>query len=265
MHNTKIAFFDIDGTLTSFNTHTVPQSTIRALQALQNNNILISICTGRGPSQVKPVLDLIPIEFDVIVSANGQYCYNQKEIIHKQALDVKDVEHIVQWLDEHPQIRANFCEENYTYLNHITEQVRKEYAGLGKTAGELYEDNPHTRIKNHETLQISPFVNPAEEQELLQYCHNVQAVRWVDSFADILPPNGGKHAGIQAVLNYYGFTKDQAIAFGDGGNDMTMLDYVGTGVAMGNANPILFEHADFVTKSVDEDGIEYALKTLHII
>lgn len=51
-------------------------------------------------------------------------------------------------------------------------------------------------------------------------------------------------------------------AFGDGLNDLQMIEYVGTGVAMGNAVPELKEIADFVTKPVDEDGIAYAVKRI---
>ena len=47
--------------------------------------------------------------------------------------------------------------------------------------------------------------------------------------------NCGKGNAVNAVLNYYGLSKDEAIAFGDGRNDIEMLEAVGTGVAMGNA------------------------------
>ena len=46
--------------------------------------------------------------------------------------------------------------------------------------------------------------------------------------------------------------------FGDGPNDMEIFDYVGLKIAMGNAVPELKEKADFVTKTVEEDGILYA-------
>ena len=55
------------------------------------------------------------------------------------------------------------------------------------------------------------------------------------------------------------------MAFGDGGNDMTMLRAAGTSVAMGNALDKVKAHADYVTTSVDEDGIRNALKHFGII
>ncbi len=64
----KTAFFDIDGTLTSFVTHVVPQSTVDALHALQRNGVKVFICSGRAPSYMGVVLDTIPVTFDGIVA-----------------------------------------------------------------------------------------------------------------------------------------------------------------------------------------------------
>ena len=64
----KAVFFDVDGTLTSFTTHTVPQSTIDALHMLRERGVLIFICTGRAPSQFGVVADMMPVSFDGIVA-----------------------------------------------------------------------------------------------------------------------------------------------------------------------------------------------------
>ena len=55
------------------------------------------------------------------------------------------------------------------------------------------------------------------------------------------------------------------IAFGDGLNDVEMIRFAGTGVAMGNAEQVLKNVADFVTKSVDKDGIDFAVKALELV
>ena len=55
------------------------------------------------------------------------------------------------------------------------------------------------------------------------------------------------------------------MAFGDGGNDISMLRHAGIGVAMGNANDNVKAVADYVTTSVDEDGIAHALEQFKII
>lgn len=57
----------------------------------------------------------------------------------------------------------------------------------------------------------------------------------------------------------------EAIAFGDGGNDIDMLELVGLGIAMGNGNEELKSVADFVTKKSSEDGISFALQKFGVI
>ena len=84
-------------------------------------------------------------------------------------------------------------------------------------------------------------------------------MRWSPDFADILPEGGGKPNGLAAMLKHFGWTRDEAIAFGDGGNDVAMLEYAGIGVAMGNAAPEIAAAADVRTACNDEDGVAKAI------
>ena len=68
---------------------------------------------------------------------------------------------------------------------------------------------------------------------------------------------GTKENAVNAVLDYYGFSKEEAIAFGDGENDIEMLEAVGTGVAMGNARDTVKARAAAICRPVEEDGVYY--------
>lgn len=67
------------------------------------------------------------------------------------------------------------------------------------------------------------------------------------------------------MLAYYDIDVSETMSFGDGQNDMEMLQYTKVGVAMQNADPVVCQVADFVTKSAGEDGIVYALKKYKLI
>lgn len=82
---------------------------------------------------------------------------------------------------------------------------------------------------------------------------------------DIIPANGGKGTGVEKVLAYFHLDKKDAVAFGDGNNDIALLQAVGTGVAMGNASHALKEIADDICASVTEDGIYHYCKEKHLI
>mgnify|MGYP000124537768 CR=1 FL=1 len=70
---------------------------------------------------------------------------------------------------------------------------------------------------------------------------------------------GMQQAPHRSLFNALGMTKEEMIACGDGYNDLTMIETAGLGVAMANAQPLVKERADYVTKSNDEDGV------LHVI
>lgn len=258
-HGIKAVFFDIDGTLTSFTTHEVPASTIDALHRLQERGIKVFVCTGRAPSHMGVVLDTIPVAFDGIVGLNGQYCFDDHGYREYQALSPSDVRTITAWLDEHPDVVANYCEEDYVYFNQITDAMRATWRKLGKTAPTTHIGDPHVRPETHETFQISPFVDEALESEIVGLCGNVKGVRWHPDFTDLIPADGGKPRGMQRFMERYGWCREQTMAFGDGGNDTEMLAFAGIGVAMGNATEAPKAAADYVTDDVDHDGVLNAL------
>ncbi|PJM79520.1 Cof-type HAD-IIB family hydrolase [Bifidobacterium scaligerum] len=258
-HDIKAVFFDIDGTLTSFVTHTVPVSTVEAIHRLQAEGIKVFICTGRAPSQMNVVLDTMPVTFDGIVAFNGQYCFDNTGFFASQAIDTDDIRIIINWLAAHPEVVCNFGEKDYVYFNHSNERLQATWKKLGKTAPTRYFDDPMPRAITHETFQISPFIAAEQEAELVSLCSNIRGVRWHPDFTDLIPADGGKPRGIQRFMEHYGIAREQTMAFGDGGNDTDMLAFAGIGVAMGNATAEPKAAADYITDDVDHDGVLNAL------
>ena len=78
-------------------------------------------------------------------------------------------------------------------------------------------------------------------------------------FLEIMPQNIDKAYSLEKLLHSIGLNADDMICCGDGYNDITMIEYAGLGVAMENAQPLLREKADFITKSNDDDGILYVI------
>ena len=89
--------------------------------------------------------------------------------------------------------------------------------------------------------------------------------RWHNLFTDLIPADSSKAVGIERILAHFGIDRNESIAFGDGANDIEMLQYVGTGIAMGNAADIVKQNSDLVTDSADDEGIWNALKKLNVI
>lgn len=89
--------------------------------------------------------------------------------------------------------------------------------------------------------------------------------RWHPEFTDITANGADKGKGIVAIARHDGLDISQTIAFGDGGNDTSMILQAGIGIAMGNAIDELKHQADYVTTSVDDDGVLNALRYYGIV
>ena len=118
---------------------------------------------------------------------------------------------------------------------------------------------------SHEIYQLTPFFSPEDELTIAPQMPQSEFGRWYHSFVDITAKGNTKQNGIDEFIKHFGFKLEETMAFGDGGNDIGMLRHAGVGIAMGNAKDDVKASADYVTASVDEDGIFKALKHFEII
>jgi hydroxymethylpyrimidine pyrophosphatase-like HAD family hydrolase len=90
-------------------------------------------------------------------------------------------------------------------------------------------------------------------------------MRWIEHFADVNVKGMNKQLGIDRMLEHFGIPLECAMAFGDGGNDIPMLQHVPYGVAMGNANDAVKAAASYVTADIDDGGVVKALAHFGIL
>ena len=111
-----------------------------------------------------------------------------------------------------------------------------------------------------ELYQAVVFLTREEERALAAPFAGLEAMRWHPGFVDVIATGGGKDHGMDALLSHFGIGLEDTMAFGDGENDLPMLRHAHIGVAMGNADDLVKGQADYVTGTVDEDGISSALR-----
>lgn len=254
----KAIFFDIDGTLASFKTHKISPSTFDILKQLQNKGIKLFIATGRG----KDGLDVLQnFPFDGYITLNGQYCYTNDQLIYENTIQKEDLQALLDYLKIKP-FPCGFTKEHTKVFNMRDERVDEIHSithNDNHPAGDCHD------IIHHKIYQCMCFVNKEEEKELLKIMPNCISARWHPLFCDVSPIGGTKQNGIDQFLKYYDLNLSETMAFGDGGNDVQMLEHVAISVAMGNANEELKEIADYVTDDVDHEGIKKALEHYHIL
>ena len=255
----KALFFDIDGTLVSFKTHSIPQSTIEAINKAKEKGIKVFISTGRPKAIMN---NLGKLEFDRYITMNGAYCFaGTDEVIYKSSIPAGDVETIVN-LVKKKSISCIFVQEKKMGICNPGWMSDEFSATLNvPTLPEMKIDD----VPNMEIFQISPFITPAQEKEWLTLLPNCESGRWNPSFTDIVAKGNGKNRGIDEIIKHFGISLEETMAFGDGGNDISMLKHAAIGVAMGNAKDNVKQAADYVTDTVDNDGIRKAMEHFRII
>jgi len=256
----KAIIFDIDGTLVSFKTHRIPESTTKALTLVREKGVKIFIATGRHRSAMNNLGDE---EFDGFVTMNGSCCINkQGEIIYKHSIPSADIESLLDYLENKESFPCILVRENsllMNYKNENTERVFEQLSFPEPPMGNLGD------VPVDDVYQLIAFFQEHQEERIMQFLPGCESTRWSPLFTDVVPKGSNKGVGINKLLENFGILPQETMAFGDGGNDIAMLKYAGLGIAMGNAENEVKEAADYTTDSVDENGIYNALKHFGVI
>ena len=255
MNQVKIIFFDIDGTLLEMGKTEITPNTRKALCSLKQNGIKICIATGR-PFVTIPMFE--GIVFDAILAFNGSFCVAGNQVVAKCPIPKEDVKKIIENAKrmERPvsiataeEIVANGSDkdlEDYFAIAHHRVNVSEKF--------EEYVDK--------DVFQIMLGCDLEERKYILEGTKNAKLAAWWDRAIDIIPKEGGKGTAIEQVLAHYKFSKEEAIAFGDGENDISMFNTTPNSVAMGNALEYIKKQAKYITSSNDEDGVAKVLEKL---
>lgn len=254
----KIVFFDVDGTITNHEDGSIPRSTIEAIKALKNKGVKVVAATGRPLSMCKELQEL---GIETYITANGGYVKHLQKIIHKVPMDKSTIREVMEFAKLENNGLSFYTEE--FSMNGITD---KEILSALKETLSLNEyPEINDLIHNEDVFLLCLFANDeAVEKYKLKFPH-LTFKRWHPYVLNVLQEDISKSLAIIKTLDFFGIDKSEAIAFGDGENDIDMLELVGLGIAMGNGNQRLKKVADFVTKPSSEDGIDYALKKYGVI
>lgn len=255
----KAVFFDIDGTLVSFKTHRIPDSARLSLDRLRENGILTFVATGRHISEINNLGTWKP---DGFVTLNGGYCVVGGEVVCKCPIDPRDIDALTDKMERETFYPFIFVDENHMWMNYSNQTVSDMLKMVGLT---VPNNAPIEELARKEIYQLMGFFSEEQEpsvMELLPHCH---PTRWTDTFTDIVPVGVDKWSGIAKVIERFGIAPDEVMAFGDGGNDVDMIQGAGVGIAMGNARDFVKREADYVTTSVEHNGIERALRHFGLI
>lgn len=276
--NKKFLFFDIDGTLIDFD-GTFPKSAREALLKAKAAGHKLFLCTGRSKCQIEQ--RLLDFGFDGIVGGTGAYVEQNKKVLYSKAIQEKDLRRLVDFLEKEQMVYALQCTDRVIATAVNAQRIREEF----RKNNSMDEQRLNKIIGGHDLegdlrLNVGKYRNV---EKIIYFWSRVS----LDKVRQMLAPefevtsmsyqNGSiqngevtmagfnKAYGMQRIIEALGAEQKDTIAFGDGENDLDMLEYADIGVAMGNASDEVKKCADFVTDCVWEDGIANAMCRIGLI
>ena len=265
----SILFFDIDDTLLSHQTFTVPESARKGLQLAKERGHQLFLCSGRFEKGLGEYYD--PDLFDGLVASSGAAGIYHQKVIYRHFLDEEDARKIFAITEEygiglfvHSPEYNRMNQYAYERLAVILQRDEDAMRELGIRRLNGFPEEPVIKMdifyRKDSPLKVILAAMP-EETDVISHINPDK-----DDFGSEVTRKGiNKGSGIRETLQYLNADQKDAYGFGDSANDIPMLQACGTGIAMGNGTQSVKEAADYITTDIDEDGIWNALKHFQLI
>jgi len=254
----KLFLFDIDGTLYDVENALIPPSTIFSLQELAKHHHL-GIATGRSEFMLFPIDEIIHF-FNDFVLVNGQYIKSDKQVVYADKINKDLINKLCLDMDK-LNITYGFQNIYEEAISNLNENVINLFQKIGLKIPK--EDKNY--YLNNDVYQMFALCDQEKANILKDKHQEFQFIRWLNIGFDILPKKANKWQGVLRLINYLGIEIQDVVAFGDGDNDVEVIQNAGIGIAMGNGTKNAKKVANYITTSVDKDGIYNALKYYNFI
>ena len=261
----KFLILDIDGTLTNSQKEITP-FTRQTLIDVQSQGMQIILASGRPTYGIMPLAEKLELErFNgYILAFNGGKIIDcqRNEVIYEQALPDEVLPKLYQHTTHHGATLLSYHGSKI-----LTEHPENEYVQYAAFLNKMEIQATHDYL-NEVPSATNKCLAAGKPEMLLELQEDlsreigekVNSYRSEPFFLEIVPKGIDKAASIARLLNVTHSLREETIAFGDGHNDFSMIDFAGLGVAMSNAQPTLKEKADKITcKTNDEDGVAHFL------
>jgi Cof subfamily protein (haloacid dehalogenase superfamily) len=274
MSSEKIIFLDIDGTLIDY-TQQLSPSTREAIHLAQKHGHKLLLASGRSKPAIYPWLR--NLGFDGMIAGEGAYVEFEDKVRIENSIPIEQISRVFKYLDER---KIGFYEESnsglYGNRYFLCETARSFGVSQEAAAASLqaafpglsfdYQDY-HLDV-NKVSFVMRPDIRKAELEDTFGDFFRVGVWNIFGKgrdFGDFKQKHVTKATAVALLLDKLGLDREDTYAFGDSFNDIEILQYCRTGVAMGNAADELKAVADYVTNDVSDGGIFNAFKFFGLI
>lgn len=263
----KLIALDMDGTLLNSN-HQITDEVKSAIQEAKQNGIKVVLCTGRPLVGVRPYLEELNLldEDDYVITFNGALIQKAKseEVISHQTLTFEDYVDLVA-LSEKLGLHIHMEDEQYMYTpnKNIGRYTVHESSLTSMPLRYRSLDETDRNIEVSKVMFVDdPDVLAQQMKKIPEsFYQRFEIVLSTPYFLEFLHPKASKGNALHQLADILHLKQEEVMAVGDNLNDLSMIQYAGMGIAMGNAAQPAKDAAQHITKTNDEHGVAYAIQT----
>lgn len=258
----KLCAFDMDGTLLTSKKQISPKN-LDAVERVMKAGYEVTLITGRAFGQIEIYRQLLGITLPVVL-LNGAMVGQPGNWQRTLAMDEEEVQWILQMADREKWF-VHLYKASGIYTQAIKGRVIGQYGGRfeeGKTAkAGLHVVDDLSAVLGPCYKILIPFPTAKAQVFMQKWLEDLSGVvvYQAGSALEIASKGASKGAGIKLLAESMGIEAKDVIVFGDQDNDISMFEYAGRSIAMGNAIPELKSRASYVTESNEEDGVAKAI------
>ena len=250
----KAVFVDIDGTLYSHRSNSVPPSAMEALDMLKEAGVRVFMCTGRCMAEIRD-MNMQDVKADGWLTMNGAYSFGYEGFVYRCMMEPQDVRTFAETCRDY-DYPCMFLEEDRMYISRYDDEVQKMQDAIHTPMPEVCDAE---RALHHPVYMVIPYIREDTWQNVVKKLKHVKYTRWNELAIDVFHESADKARAIEAVCAWYGWKKEETAGIGDGPNDLAMLRACGHPVAMGNACEEVKQAAAFVSDDIENDGFRKAV------
>ena len=280
----RVLFFDIDGTLVGFDKK-MPDSARKAVLRAKDNGHILILCTGRGECQLYPLLQ--EIGFDGVISSGGTGVTFHDQVVARHTFGKEKMRFLTDLFRRYQIPYLLQAPDHYTIPQEGADGMRAAVSGnvsspdtdpLSMLAPNMPEgvdfdpsiaDHPQDYAGTDRILIGSSPIPVERLREMISPMGlkiEFASFKTPDPYSGEISPEGiSKSTGMMELLQFLGRQQEDTVAFGDGPNDLEMMEFSACSVAMGNAIDSVKERADLVTDDISRDGLFKAMQKLKLI
>lgn len=260
----KAVFSDIDGTLLN-SEHQISPDTRKKILELVGRDIPFVLVSARMPDGMEFIRKELGCRCPMICYSGALVLDEKGDSIYSVYLRGEDVKKIDDYIKENePEISMNLYSKNQWIVENAEDfWVRQESDITGTLPLVKSFQKENVREKANKILCMGEPEKIARlEEGLKKQVPGIHIYRSKPTYLEIGSGEASKSGAVQMLEKYFGIRREEILAFGDGYNDIDMLEYAGLGVAMGNADRQVQQRSDYVTADNDEEGVLKVLDQL---